>query len=158
MRLKQVVILSLLAAVFAFNPGSEASGGRFNEGEKQAYRSKDGMRSKICRELDLTEEQKDRLYQFRGEYTESKEDIYKQIRDKKSELGRELSGKDIDLDKVSEVHSEIKRLKAEAEDNRLNSILAVREILTPEQFALFSTEYSSDYSREKRPFKRDKDR
>ena len=52
---------------------------------------------------------------------------------KKAEHIDELNRTKIDREKVNRIHSETKRLNAETMDLRLEGMLKIREILTPEQ-------------------------
>ena len=56
---------------------------------------------------------------------------------KREQIKEELQRADFDSNKVKQIHNELKSLKFQAEDHRLDGILEVRTILTPEQFNKF---------------------
>jgi Spy/CpxP family protein refolding chaperone len=55
----------------------------------------------------------------------------------KEELKEELMKPQLDMPKIYGLHRQIKVLLSQMEDVKLSSILAVRSILTPEQFSKF---------------------
>ena len=91
----------------------------------------------MSKELGLTPEQEKQLEDYRAQNKEKVKDIHGKIKDKRKELREELQNQELDIARVAQVHSELKALEAQAEDNRLEGILKVRSILTPEQFRKF---------------------
>jgi len=65
--------------------------------------------------------------------------IRQQIRMNKEAMKAELMKDQLDMVKIHAIHQRIKLLQDQMEDGRLNSILAVRKILTSEQFVKFVT-------------------
>ena len=139
------IILSLLLAsnAYAWSDGKACSGpnkwkgpeareGMGNNGD----RMEKGFR-KISKELGLTPEQEEQLKSHKEKSREERKEFRKKISDKMKELGEELDKQELDMGRVNQLHAELKALHSEMEDNRLNDILKVREILTPEQFAKF---------------------
>ena len=93
--------------------------------------------SKMYKKLGLTPEQDKKLKDHRDGHRSQMETLHKEIKVKRKLLGEELQKTDFDMSKVQQVHDELKSLKARMEDNRLEGILEVRKILTPEQFSKF---------------------
>ena len=93
--------------------------------------------SNMYKKLSLTPEQDKQLKDHRVRHRTQMETLYKEIKVKREQLGEELQKADFDMRKVQQVHDELKSLKARMEDNRLEGILEVRKILTPEQFSKF---------------------
>lgn len=104
----------------------------------------DGMRDKwekkvtaIHEKLGLTAEQKEQLQAHKEKHRAEAKSLREEVRAKREEIRQELQKADFDQGKVQQLHSELKALKNQKEDHRLNGILEVRQILTPEQFSKF---------------------
>jgi Spy/CpxP family protein refolding chaperone len=92
---------------------------------------------KVLKELNLTEEQKDRLKQNRNAQHEKMKDLRTQLIKKHAELKDKLSNPDVQRASVEPIATELKDLQAKIMDCRLDGVFAVKEILTPEQYAKF---------------------
>lgn len=92
---------------------------------------------KIFKELNLTAEQKDKLKQNRKEQQEKMKDLGTQLMKKQAELRDKLDSPDVSRASVEPIAAELKALQAKMFDYRIDGIFAVKEILTPEQFAKF---------------------
>jgi len=101
---------------------------------KEKWKAK---RAQMHKELGLTEDQQQRLQEHRKKHRGGMKSVHKQIKAKKQAMQEELQKDDFDKAKVRTLHSEVKALKDQAADSRLEGILGVREILTPEQFSKF---------------------
>ena len=93
--------------------------------------------SKIYQQLGLTPEQDKQLKDHRDRHRSQMETLHKEIEAKREQIGEELQKTDFDIRKVQQIHGDLKSLKARMEDNRLEGILEVRKILTPDQFSKF---------------------
>lgn len=91
----------------------------------------------ICRQLNLTPEQDEQLQAHRNRHGKQQEDIKGRIWAKKKELKQELQKPDLQMEKINQLHSELKFLLGQKEDHHLEGILEVRKILTPQQLAKF---------------------
>ena len=89
------------------------------------------------KKLGLSDEQEKQLKEHRERNHVQMEALYEKIKAKKEEMRAELQSESFDVDKVKEAHAQLKALKSQAEDNRLEGILYVRQILTAEQFHKF---------------------
>ncbi|MEK7273669.1 MAG: Spy/CpxP family protein refolding chaperone [Candidatus Desantisbacteria bacterium] len=92
---------------------------------------------KIFKELNLTEEQKNKLKQNRKAQQEAMKGLRTQMMKKHAELRDTLSKPDVSRAIVEPIAAELKALQAKIMDCRLDGIFAVKEILTPEQYAKF---------------------
>ncbi len=92
---------------------------------------------KIFKELNLTEEQKSKLKQTRKAQHETMKGLRTQMMKKHAELKDTLSKPDVSRASVEPIATELKALQAKIMDCRLDGIFAVKEILTPEQYATF---------------------
>ena len=114
------------------------AGGAFegDEGDSNRVRWEQDI-SQMYKKLNLTPGQDKQLKDHRNRHRSQMETLYKEIKVKREQLGEELQKTEFDMSKVQQVHDELKSLKAGMEDNRLEGILEVRKILTPEQFSKF---------------------
>ena len=92
---------------------------------------------KIFKELNLTEEQKDKIKQNRKTQHEAMKGFRAQLMKKHAELKEKLSNPDVTRASVEPIAAELNALQAKIMNCRLDGIFAVKEILTPEQYAKF---------------------
>jgi Spy/CpxP family protein refolding chaperone len=97
----------------------------------------DGQRGRIFKELNLTQEQEKKLEENRGVQREELMKLRMAIKEKQTKLQEELKNPALTRATVEPLVSEIKSLQAQLIDHRISGIFAVKEILTPEQFAKF---------------------
>ena len=92
---------------------------------------------RIQEQLNLNEEQQELLEAHKAKHREAMKVFHEAIKTKRGELKTELEKQELDMDQIRKLHSEMKELDAKMADHRLEGILEVREILTPEQFTEF---------------------
>ncbi len=92
---------------------------------------------KIFDELGLSAEQRDKLKAGREKGRAEEQKIREEMRSAREALGQELDKPTLDVAKVKALHETLKTLIIKGEDRRLDMILEVRTIMTPEQFAAF---------------------
>ncbi|MBF0504317.1 MAG: Spy/CpxP family protein refolding chaperone [Candidatus Omnitrophica bacterium] len=85
----------------------------------------------------LTDAQKKQLKENFKKQKEAMKAVFEQMKTNKEALNQELAKPDSDMNKISQIQTQIKTLQAQMVDDRLNSILEVKKILTSEQFAKF---------------------
>ena len=90
--------------------------------------------SEIAAELGLTSEQKEQLKEQRYQAMYKRIDIANKRRLKELELRYELEKKEINREAINKIIGELKEIQATMLEQRVNSILKMKEILTPEQF------------------------
>ncbi len=91
----------------------------------------------IYSQLNLTDGQKKQLESNKQQHRAKMESTRQEMKTNKEALRRELMKSQLDLLKINTIHNQIKSLQDQMEDEKLNSILAVRTILTPDQFLKF---------------------
>ncbi len=103
------------------------------KGEKEY----DGPKDRLIRELNLTTEQQSRLEENRKVQREEMKKLHEAVREKYAKLQEALKNPAVTREGVQPIANEMKSLQAQLIDSRINGIFAVKQILTPEQFARF---------------------
>ena len=106
-------------------------------GDKTWKEGKEDRRSKIYQQLDLSPEQAEQLEALRNTHREMGKQFRNNIKAKKGELKKELRKQELDMEKINQLHSELKMMLGQREDDRLKEILEARKILTSEQLEKF---------------------
>ena len=106
-------------------------------GDKTWKEIKEDRRSKIYQQLDLSPEQTEQLKTLRNTHREQGKQFRNNIKAKKEELKKELQKQELDMEKINQLHFELKMMLGQREDDRLKEILEARKILTPEQLKKF---------------------
>jgi len=91
----------------------------------------------IFKQLNLTDEQKKELEANKQQNRVQMKAVHQQMKVAMDAMQDELMKPQLDMDRIHELHAKIKSLQNQTEDQRLNSILAVRQILTTDQFTKF---------------------
>ncbi len=92
----------------------------------------------MTKELNLSAEQIHRIEENRRQHMEEGRRLMDEMMRNRDELRRELARVEPDMEKISLAQQRIKLLLAVEEDSRLQGILDLKKILTPEQFAAFN--------------------
>lgn len=100
----------------------------------------------IMGRIGLSEEQNRTILNHCDQGRYERSDIQNKIRTKRMELKYELEKKEIDRKAIDKTVQDLKDLYAEMLEHRVNQILTLRKILTPEQF-----EQLQSMKREQRP-------
>ena len=99
------------------------------------------MKLKMQEELGLTEEQQQKLEEHRDAHR-SQNKVNRETMDKLHEqLKAEVEKEEIDTATITSIHEQIKALDNQIADHRLEGMLEIREILTPEQFKKFHEKF-----------------
>jgi Spy/CpxP family protein refolding chaperone len=98
---------------------------------------KEAAIQKVLQQLNLTDDQNEKLKEHRIKHRKKAKQLSGDIRAKRKELAEELKKSEPNTKEVKQIHSELKKLKAKKEDHRLDGILEVRKILTTEQYSKF---------------------
>jgi Spy/CpxP family protein refolding chaperone len=97
----------------------------------------DNKWQEMYKDLGITDEQKKLLEANQTKHREQTKALYAQMRQKGTLLQQELEKKELNMQVITQTNNEIKQIQAQMLDDRLESILEVRKILTPEQFKKF---------------------
>ncbi|MBF0478960.1 MAG: Spy/CpxP family protein refolding chaperone [Candidatus Omnitrophica bacterium] len=105
--------------------------------EKTFKHKMDGKMEDFYKDLNLTEDQKKALDANKAQHREKSKLTNQAIKDKMDLMQVELEKDQLNMEKIGQIKSEIKVLQSEQLDSRMDSVLEVRKILTPEQFKKF---------------------
>ncbi len=125
-----LVIAAMLMA------GSPVYAGDFCGGDEggKHFRGKGDRMEKLVSELGLTDEQRDSLKADMEKNRERAMAMREEIKAKREELRAELDKAEVDRGKVDGIVDNLTNLYKEGMDQRVESILSMKQILTPEQF------------------------
>jgi Spy/CpxP family protein refolding chaperone len=131
MNKNRLVIIGLVVSLFAVSCAYAQ--------EQRAGKSDGGrLKESIYKELNLTPEQQQKLEANRKAQREKITQLRTTMMEKKEQLQQALKDPKVVEAKVAPLVSELKSLQARLIDLRVSGILAVKEILSPEQFAKFN--------------------
>jgi len=85
--------------------------------------------------LNLSEDQQKQLQDIHQKQKDAMKNVFEQMKANKEALDSEIIKTAPDMSKINELQAQFKTIQAQMADNRLNSILAIKKFMTPEQFA-----------------------
>ena len=109
----------------------------FAKDEVKSHQRGGGGKERVIKELNLTEVQQKQLEANRKAQSQERGKLRAAIGEKQKQLQEALKNPAVTKAAVEPLANEIKSLQAQLIDMRINGIFAVKEILTPEQFAKF---------------------
>ncbi len=141
---KMILISMMIAGMIVIPEITEA--GAF--GKRDRYCSKDSeYRHKgyshqerfdnMAEELGLSQQQQEQLRQQKEGHRLKRLKRREALQDVHQRLKEELSRENIDRDRLNSIAGEMKQLQSQMIDDRIDGILQMREILTPEQYQTF---------------------
>jgi Spy/CpxP family protein refolding chaperone len=92
---------------------------------------------KMFEQLNLSDKQKQAMEANKAAHRGKLKHNFEKMKALKEEFNTELMKPKLNMGKINTLQNQFKTFQAQLVDDRLNSILAVRKILTPEQFAKF---------------------
>ena len=90
--------------------------------------------AKIMNQLNLTDEQKEKLKANKQEHREEIKQMQGYLKDHRQSLKEELESPDADKNRINNIITEMKETEGKLMYLRTVGILETKEILTPEQF------------------------
>jgi Spy/CpxP family protein refolding chaperone len=127
-----LVAAALLAAPRASVFAEEGPGGKSRWGWAMKHAHED-----MLKDLNLTGEQKKMLDENKVKHSAEMEALRTAMRETMAAMRVELQKRALDMGKVNKINDDLKRLHIQMDDRRLQDILAVRHILSPDQFRKF---------------------
>lgn len=108
---------------------------------KQEFRKQGEDRmQELLKDLNLSDEQKKLLDEHRTKHREGMGTLRKNMRDLRQAMHQELQKQELDMNTINDLQGKMKETQTKILDYRLEGILAVHKILTPEQYKKFSEE------------------
>ena len=102
---------------------------------------KEAKKAKMIEELGLTEEQQQKLEDHKNTHKSQMNEQREAKKDLHAQLKAEIEKVELDTGTIYSIHEQIKALDIEMADHRLEGMLQIREILTPEQFKIFHEKF-----------------
>ncbi len=159
MRKLNLLAILTIAALSVSVPAGYAASPTPANGQKSSFLQKmDTKRKQLYDELGLNNEQRKLLEANKDKHREQTKALFSQIHQNMDLLRQELEKNELDMQAIYKTNNELKELQAQMFDNRLERILEVRKILTPEQFKKFEEKMNKRMSHFKNRDKYGKDR
>jgi len=134
-KIQRVVLASLLVFLWAGPALAWSWRGRGPEEDRQHKRG--DKHEWMVKQLGLTEEQQEQMREHRREQMERQRALWEETRAKREELADELQKTKINEARIRELADQLKDLAGQGIDSRIEGILTMKSILTPEQFEQF---------------------
>ncbi len=131
--MKKIKVIAISLAIVSVL----VSGVYADEAYKESRYSEDGLKERVIKKLNLTQEQQGKLAEHRKAHRESMMKLRAAMKEERAELQEELRKPDFTEATVRPLVEEIKALQSEMIDLRVDGVFAVKDILTPEQFVKF---------------------
>lgn len=134
---KNILISLFIAGTFITAVPSAHAAGPGSFWEKGFHNKRGARMQELYKDLNLTPEQQKQLQENKKKQREQMQALFSGIREKRAQLRQELQKDNLGMDTVNQLNAELKALQAQILDHRLEGILEVRKILTPDQFKQF---------------------
>ena len=128
---KQTVICAAAVAVLFLSSVVYAQ--PFGDAPEGAMRHKEGKMEKLSQELQLTPEQQEQITEQRTAQNKQTRQLRNKLQAKRRALRGELEKQEIDRSKIYALVAEIKTLLGNQVEQRVEGVLSMKQILTPEQ-------------------------
>jgi Spy/CpxP family protein refolding chaperone len=137
-RLRQVIYSLGIVAVMLLSTNlySQPQGDRFDRSDEMRKKMRAKM-LEVFKQLDLSPEQEKQIQTHRKNHRGQGKEFRENMKAKKEAIRNELQKEELNMENVYKIHNELKDLLIQKADHRLEGILAVRKILTAEQFRKF---------------------
>lgn len=134
-----VALMALSAPmVYADNgPATPTTGGG---GDKDSWHQDGdwhhGQKGNMTAEiLNLSEDQEKQLKDSRQKHKDAMKSMFGQMKADRESFDAEIVKAAPDMNKINDIQTQIKNLQSQMADNHLSSLLEIKKIMTPEQFA-----------------------
>jgi len=134
--IKKIFTIMIIIVVACGVGYSSAEG--YGQGETCSPDFKGKKMHKVMEELGLTQEQKDQLKEMKIGNREAAKQLREKIKTKRGEMKAELTKPQSDRNKLDSIIEEIGELKKETMRSRIDSVLRMKMVLTPEQYKLLN--------------------
>lgn len=131
--LSLVLTLFVSGVVFAAQPQENKENSMFEPSHHNQQKMKQEF-DKIAKELNITEEQKQKMNEMMKADMSKKRELRQQIREKMDAVDEELMKETIDMNEINKLAAEIQQINAEISKINIESKLKVRSVLSFEQY------------------------
>ena len=138
--LKTVMLALVLICGFGLSAAHAENADEGSSKMPGAQKRHEGVGKKfqeVYSQLNLSDDQKKQLQNNRQQNKDKRKAMFEKMRATKEAFDQELMKPDLDMNKINEIQLQFKASQSQMIDDRLNSILEVRKIMTPEQFSKF---------------------
>jgi Spy/CpxP family protein refolding chaperone len=149
----KAILTGLMIAVMALSSSIvyADNGGNFSTGDSGRYETTGGgdnpkgehqwHHGKSChlmaKALNLTEDQQKQLKDIKQKQRETMKSTFEAIKANRGAFNEEITKATPDMAKITDLQNQLKATQAQMADNQLSSMLQIKKIMTPEQFAGF---------------------
>ena len=132
-----IVSITAVSRLYAMHDG-DGPGGRGDPSDRM-----EAMHQKMYKELGITDEQKKLLEANKATHKAEMKATFEKKKALKEAMRAELGKPKLDMAKITEINNDMKKIENGMVDRRLECILEVRSILTPEQLQKFEAKMES---------------
>ena len=135
----KIIALLIVAAIALSSPAIlyASSYNKSSQKENPTAGNMEARRQELYKDLNLSQEQKKLLEENKKGRREEMKSLFSQMKEKREAIRSELQKNELNIGKITQINNELKILSAQMLDRKLEGILEVRKILTPEQFRKF---------------------
>ena len=133
-----VVFLGVLTSLILLTTAHAYDGEEPGVRKEQFKKNWEEKKAQMIEQLGLTEEQQQLLKAHKESHRGKMKELKEQIRAKREAMRLALQNADVDENTVRATNEEIKALMNTVADYRLDGVLELRKIFTPEQFKKFN--------------------
>ena len=139
MKKNALIILGIwtLVGCFGASTMAEANSWRKDPFLQLSRKMKKEDMGELYQQLNLSDRQKQGLEKNRKKNHQRIKQLRQRKRELKRQLTEELKKKKLDQKRITKIKAELNQVQAQLSDLRLEGIMGVREILTPEQYNQF---------------------
>ena len=137
---KFMLMAVLVSGLFVLPLAYAEDNGPAVSGHKTLCHKTYGKGCDIYSQLNLTDQQKKQLDESRNKYMGQNKALFNQIKEKRALIRQELQRDKLDMNKINQANSELKKIEGQLLDSKLQGMIETKKILTPEQFKKFMVE------------------
>ena len=130
---KQMMVLAAIALGLVFSGTANAK--VFEEEEGQPNK---GNRDQVIKQLNLTPQQEAQIKQLQVLNRQKAKELFRRLKEKRRELADELDKARSNPIKIRALIASLKDTQGRLIEQRVDGVLKMKEILTPEQYQKFS--------------------
>ena len=135
--MKKIVITLVMTLLITGSIPLWSEEGKAKEEERKGPRKLEQKMEMLFKELNLSEEQAAKVKKIKADQHQKLRGLRETRKEKRKQLGEVLQKQETTRESVAPYVQELKEIQSRMMDERINGIFAVKEVLSPEQFAKF---------------------